>query len=153
MINDQNDKKDNLAVNQQNDNKSSFSGNNLKKLGRKGFDFNDLKWMLSALGIIASFFNSIGLSTQCEEVYVKYITLIEEFYGRDSMETANAYFMIGVYYFEQEQFQKSLACFIKTLYLRRNSLGESSLGAADCHYNMGILYKKLNIGKRALMHY
>ena len=86
-------------------------------------------------------------------MYVKYVSLIEDFYDKDSMEAGNAYFMVGVYYFEQEQFQKSLACFIKALFIRRNTLGEMSLGAADCHYNMGILYKKLNIGKRAMTHY
>lgn len=49
--------------------------------------------------------------------------------------------------------QKSLACFIKALYIRKKELGEISLGAADCHYNIGIIYKKLGIGPRALLHY
>lgn len=56
--------------------------------------------MLSAMGMIASFYNCLGRQKNCEEVYVKYVSLIEEFYERDSVEAGNAYFMIGVYYFE-----------------------------------------------------
>mmetsp|Transcript_10292 Transcript_10292/g.15720 ORF Transcript_10292/g.15720 Transcript_10292/m.15720 type:complete len:320 (+) Transcript_10292:1017-1976(+) len=69
------------------------------------------------------------------------------------MEAGNAYFMVGIYYYEQEQFQKSLACFIKAHYIRRKELGAHSLGVADCHMNMGVVYKKLGFGRRALEHY
>lgn len=51
------------------------------------------------------------------------------------------------------QFQKSLACFLKTLYIRKKDLGAVSLGAADCHYNMAILYKKLGEPSRTLLHF
>jgi tetratricopeptide (TPR) repeat protein len=61
--------------------------------------------------------------------------------------------MVGVYYFEQEQLQKSLACFIKTLYIRKVKLGQKSLGCADCQYNMAILYKKLGIPSKTLENY
>ena len=86
-------------------------------------------------------------------MYVRYVTLVEDFYEKDSIESGNAYFMVGVYYFEQQQLQKSLACFIKTLYIRKVKLGQSSLGSADCHYNMAILYKKLGIAAKTLEHY
>jgi len=42
---------------------------------------------------------------------------------------------------------------MKTLYIRKKDLGTVSLGAADCHYNMGILYKKLDVPERALLHF
>lgn len=58
--------------------------------------------MLSALGLIASFYNSMGWSEYCERVYRDYIELVEEFYDPNSVESSNAYFMVGVYYFEQE---------------------------------------------------
>jgi mannose-1-phosphate guanylyltransferase len=56
--------------------------------------------MLSAIGIIASFYNSLGYQNLCEKVYVKYVSFVEEFYEQNSVETSNAYFMVGVYYFE-----------------------------------------------------
>ncbi len=34
-------------------------------------------------------------------MYVKYIQLIEKFNNKDSLEASNAYFLVGVYYFEQ----------------------------------------------------
>jgi hypothetical protein len=46
-----------------------------------------------------------------------------------------------------------LACFIKSLYIRKRELGESSLGAADCHLNMAVIYKQLGIGPKALSHF
>ena len=84
----------------------------------KATDFNDFRWMLSSMALIASFYNSLGMQRQCENVYAEYIARIEEFYRPNSIETGNAYFNVGVYYFEQEQLQKALACFLKCLYIR-----------------------------------
>lgn len=105
------------------------------------------------MGLIASFYNCLGCESKCEQVYTRYVQLVEDFYERESVEAGNAYFMIGVYYFEQNRYQKSLACFIKALYIRKKELGALSLGVADCHYNIGIIYKKLGIGPRAILHY
>lgn len=79
--------------------------------------------------------------------------MVEDFYEKDSVEAGNAYFMVGVYYFEHQQLQKSLACFIKTLYIRKVKLGQTSLGCADCYYNMAILYKKLGIFVKSIENY
>jgi hypothetical protein len=46
-----------------------------------------------------------------------------------------------------------LACFIKTLYIRRVKLGVDALACADCHYNMAILYKKMGVLPKTLEHY
>jgi hypothetical protein len=46
-----------------------------------------------------------------------------------------------------------LACFIKSLYIRKKELGELSNGAADCHFNMAVIYKQLGIGQKALSHF
>lgn len=124
-----------------------------ERKNKRSLDFNDFRWMLSAMGLIASFYNCLGSQLQCEHAYMRYVQVVEDFYERESVEAGNAYFMIGVYYFEQEQLQKSLACFIKALYIRKKELGPLSLGAADCHYNIGIIYKKLRIGPRAILHY
>ena len=42
---------------------SNLTSNRLSKMKRaKQVDFNDFKWMLTALGVIASFFNCMGYS-------------------------------------------------------------------------------------------
>ena len=56
--------------------------------------------------------------------------------------------MVGVFYYEIEQYQKSLACFMKALSLS-NKL---TLAAADCHFNQGIVWKKLGYLKKAVGH-
>ena len=62
--------------------------------------FADFKWKLSAYATIAAFYNSIGNQIKCEFIYVKYVQLIEKFFGKDSLEASNCYFLIGIYYFE-----------------------------------------------------
>lgn len=114
---------------------------------------HELKWYLSSLGMIASYYNSIGYQRHCERVYNRYIKLVEAIFETLSSETADAYFMVGAYYFEQEQYQKSLACFAKSLYIRNEIEKNPSLGIADCHYNIGILFKKLDVKNKTLSHY
>ena len=74
--------------------------------------------MLQCYGIIANYYSQINENKKCENTYIKYIILIEKFYLKESLETSNAYFMVGVYYFEQKLSQKAVACFIKTLAIR-----------------------------------
>ena len=40
---------------------------------------------------------------------------IENYYGRESLEVANAYYLVGVFYFEQKLLNKAAACFTKSL--------------------------------------
>jgi TolA-binding protein len=56
---------------------------------------------------------------------VNYIHLIEKFYLKDSVETSNAYFLVGVYYFEVGSYNKAAACFQKSHAIRKITLGES----------------------------
>lgn len=72
----------------------------MKPKNRRSVDFNEFKWVLSSLAMIAGFYNSLNQHTECEKVYVKYMTYIEDFYQKDSLECGNAYFMIGLYYLE-----------------------------------------------------
>ena len=120
---------------------------------RTNIQLPDFLWMLSSIATIAAFFNSIQHQKQCETVYVRYVKLTQDVYGNQSLEASNAYFMIGVYYFEIEHIQKSLGCFIKSLSIRKTKLGPHSIGIADCHYNMAILYKKLGIYPQVKCHY
>lgn len=64
--------------------------------------FIDFKWMLSALATIAAFYNAIGIQSKCEKVYVNYVRWIEQFYGAQSLEASNCYFLVGLYYFEKQ---------------------------------------------------
>lgn len=75
--------------------------------------------------------------------YVIYVQWIERYFGKDSLEASNCYFLVGLYYYEQQAWQKSLACFIKALYVRGKELGDGHISCADCHLNIGILYNKL----------
>ncbi|CDW74513.1 tpr domain containing protein [Stylonychia lemnae] len=122
---------------------------------RQGFSniptFADFKWMLSAFATIAAFYNALGNQIRCELAYVRYVQWIEKFFGKDSLEASNCYFLVGLYYFEQNYYQKSLACFIKSLYSRQKELGgDNHTACADCYLNIGILYKKLNVPLKAL---
>lgn len=112
--------------------------------------FADYKWMLSAYATIAAFYNAIGNQKKCEMVYVKYVQWIEKYFGKESLEASNCYYLVGIYYFENELPQKSLACFIKSLFIRSNELGPSHPSCADCLLNMGILYKKLGVHLKAV---
>lgn len=105
--------------------------------------------MLQSYSILASLFHQIGNHKRTETCYIKYIQLIERFYLKDSVETSNAYFLIGVYYFEQKLLHKAAACFQKCLAIRQLKLGRVHTGSADCLLNLGIIYKKLNFLKRA----
>lgn len=138
-----------------NDDKSSaITRSRQAQRNRPGFSSTptlvDFKWMLSALATIAALYSACGNQVKCEKVYVNYVRWIEQFYGAQSIEASNCYFLVGLYYFEEQQFHKSLACFIKSLYIRSKEFGsESHPSCADCLLNMGILYKRLGIPVRA----
>ena len=55
MLEAQKEGMDNMAAPNQ-DEKSS----NRTKVRRKAVDFNDFKWLLSAMALVASFYNSLG---------------------------------------------------------------------------------------------
>ena len=81
------------------------------------FTLKDFRWLTQAQGMIASLYNCIGHQKQCEQAYVNYVKLIEQNYGPDSILTANCYFLIGVFYFEQTLLTKAEACFRKSMAL------------------------------------
>jgi len=47
---------------------------------RRNIDWNEFKWVLSSLSMMANFYLNLGMAGMCEKMLVKYITLIEEFY-------------------------------------------------------------------------
>ena len=103
--------------------------------------FKDFRWVLQSFGLMAAFYNAIGMQVQCEKAYVRYIQLVEQFFSNDSLETSNAYFLVGLYYFEQNLSHKSIACFRKALAIREAKFKPMHISCSDCLMNLGILYK------------
>ena len=101
---------------------------------------------------MASFYNAIGMQVQCEKAYVRYVQLIEQFFHGDSLETSNAYFLVGIYYFEQNMTHKSIACFRKALAIREKKFSPMHISCSDCLLNLGILYKLRGLIDHARMH-
>ena len=112
-----------------------------KRQFKQSLTFNDYKWMQQAYGIIASLYSTVGNQKKCELSYVKYVQLIERFYHQDSLEASNAYFLVGIYYFEEQMTHKSVACFRKALAIRQSKFGPLHASCGDCLLNLGILYK------------
>jgi hypothetical protein len=50
--------------------------------------------------MLAAFYNSLGNQNKCERSYVIYVSLIEDFYDKQSLEVSNAYYLMGIYYSE-----------------------------------------------------
>ena len=97
--------------------------------------------------MIAAFYNAIGNQNRCEDAYVTYVRLVERFFLKDSLETSNAYFLVGIYYFEKKLSHKAIACFKKTLAIREKKFGLEHASCADCIHNLGILFKQRgNVG-------
>lgn len=97
--------------------------------------------MLQSYGIIASFYNAIHEQKRCEKAYMKYILLLERLYTKESLEVSNAYYLVGVYYFEQELLHKAIACFLKSLDIKQKKLGRKQAGCCDCLLSIGVIYK------------
>lgn len=67
------------------------------------------------------------------------------YYGVNSPETSNCYYMLGIYYVENMFLEKALLCYQKCIWIRKEvNTEEGKLGVADCRYNMGIIYWKKN---------
>ena len=61
---------------------------------------NELKKRTNLLSVLASLFYAVGDYKNCEGIYVKYIRLVENNYGKESLEISNCYFLIGVFYLQ-----------------------------------------------------
>lgn len=78
--------------------------------------------------------------------------MVEQFFHSDSLETSNAYFLVGIYYFEKSQTHKAVACFRKALAIRELKLSPSDVSCSDCLLNLGILYKMRGLIDHAKTH-
>lgn len=81
---------------------------------------------------MANIFHSLGLPPI--EFYTIYLNHIEFTFGADSLEASNCYFMMGTYYMEQHQYNRAVACFVRTADIRGPKGG-------DCFYNLAVIYE------------
>lgn len=91
-----------------------------------------LQKKLNLISCIGNLSYAIGI--ECISFYVLYTKVIMTFFGGDSYEASNCYFLIGCYFAEEGYFRKAIECFKKSANIRGQFAG-------DCLYNIGILYK------------
>lgn len=63
------------------------------------------------IAVIANLFYSMGDIKNTEVSYVKYVQLVENFTGSESMETSTSYYLIGTFYLEIKHYLKSLGIY------------------------------------------
>ena len=103
----------------------------------------ELKRRTNLISCMANLFFSVGDFISCEQLYAKYIRLIENNVGKATLDASNCYFLVGVFYLHSKQHAKSLSCFRHSCKVREAILGPNHEAIADCWYNIGILYKSL----------
>jgi len=67
-----------------------------------------MKKVMSTLSMLGALFSSIGDFVNCEIVYLAYSTIIDQYYGQDSLESSNCAFLFGVFYLENVRVFSSL---------------------------------------------
>ena len=85
----------------------------------------------------------MAIKNSAEEVYGKYASIIEKFYGNNSLESGYCFYSVGIFYLEQEMFHKGEKCFEKALFVMEKVF-KTNLhpSIADCHYFLSVIYKK-----------
>ncbi len=103
-----------------------------------------MRKLVNLLNLISNLFYSMGDIQHSEIGYVKQVTLFELMYGSKSIEVSNQYFLMGVFYLQIKNYEKSAKCFEIAMIIRKreykddNEINES---IADCQYNLGIVFK------------
>ena len=100
----------------------------------------ELKKRTSLLSILASFYHNLGNFRKAEKAYIYYVKLIEANYGLNSMEVANCYYMLALFYLENNYLKKAMSCLNRCLQLRIREFGDSHTAVADCYHNIGLVY-------------
>ncbi len=94
--------------------------------------YEHMQKKLNLISCIGNLSYAIGMD--CISYYVLYTKIIMTFFGADSYEASNCYFLVGCYFAEEGYFRKAIECFKKSANIRGQFAG-------DCLYNIGILYK------------
>ena len=75
---------------------------------------------------------------------MKYIELIENHYGHDSIMSSNAYYVLGSFYYKRGLLKKPLKCFRHAYEMRKSILGEEHSATADCMLNILVVLVDMN---------
>eukprot|EP00347_Sterkiella_histriomuscorum_P005581 403356063 len=100
--------------------------------------------MLQYLTMIGAMLMQVGASVECEECYTYYISIMESIQGKNTLKIGQAYYLMGMYYDDQQSFNKSLICYMKTLEIYKGHLGETHRSVGDCFYQIAVLFKHQN---------
>ena len=111
--------------------------------------FTQLKRKLTAYAAIGTLFCVCGDFVNGEKLYIQYTKVIETQFGLNSLETSNAYFLVGLFYQEQVYPARAIACFRRALEMRIEGLGSEHETVADCFYNIGLVYKQVGSWNKA----
>lgn len=110
----------------------------------------ELKRRTSLLACFASLFYNVGQLKTAEDIYITYIQIIEQNYGLTSLETSNCYYLVGLFYLENNYLKKAMACMKKALEIRIGQVGANHSSISDCYYNIGLIF--YIIGNKAKAH-
>lgn len=111
--------------------------------------FTQLKRKLTAYAALGTLFCVCGDFVNGEKLYIQYTKVIETQFGLNSLETSNAYFLVGLFYQEQVYPARAIACFRRALEMRIEGLGSEHETVADCFYNIGLVYKQVGSWNKA----
>jgi tetratricopeptide (TPR) repeat protein len=79
--------------------------------------WNEFKVIMSSYATVAALYSQIGNQKSAEEVYGIYASIVDKFYGNNSIDSANCFYCVGVFYIEQEMNEKAKKCFEKAMYI------------------------------------
>lgn len=81
-----------------------------------------------------------------EKAYSYYIRLVESNYGKDTLESSNCYFLLGLFYIENGYLNKAMAAIKMCLNMRITNLKLEDISelqhssVSDCFHNMSLIY-------------
>ncbi|CDW78864.1 tpr domain containing protein [Stylonychia lemnae] len=99
--------------------------------------------LISSLTMIGAMLLQVGASVECEECYVYYIAVIESIYGQNCLKLGQAYYLLGIFYDQQESFVKALICLMKSHDILKEHLGSIHKTVGDCLFAMALAQQYL----------
>jgi len=102
----------------------------------------EVRKLLKVYPIMAGMYKMLEYDIESERMYIKYCEIVEKVFGVESVQVGWCYYFLGVYYYEERKYRKSLVSMQKSLNVKRKLNKRNECG--DCLYNIGLILKKLN---------
>lgn len=112
-----------------------YDQRDLESSKSKRYYYSLLRLRSLILSYFGNYFDSLGLFKLSEDAYLRYIELVENNLGANSLSTSNAYFTLGNYYFTRGRPIKAKICFAQAKDIREKKLGPSHDGVVECAIN------------------